>query len=171
VHISERTLPPQAGTERETLNAFLQSQRDTLEWKCGGLSRSQLIQAAIAPSPMTLLGLLRHMTVVEYHWFEFVLTNSRDHQSIYRSQASPDGDWTDLSSHSPEDVLLGWRGACKVSTRNASALQSLDSTAALTWDDEPVSLRWITCHMTREYARHVGHADLLRERIDGQTGE
>lgn len=64
-----------------------------------------------------------------------------------------------------------WKAACDTSRRNAASLPTLDAPAARLWDDEPVTLRWITVHMIQEYARHTGHADLLRERIDGATGE
>lgn len=167
----KRTFPPLSGSERDMLNAFLEYQRDTLEWKCSGLSPDQLKEAASPPSPLTLLGLLRHMTKVEYHWFESVLLDRRDHAGMYSSEGSPEGDWTELDSHSPEVVLQRWKQACEASRGNAASVTNLDATAARFWDDEPVMLRWITIHMIEEYARHIGHADFLRERIDGEIGE
>ncbi|HEV3309374.1 MAG TPA: DUF664 domain-containing protein, partial [Chloroflexota bacterium] len=92
----------------------------------------------------------------------------------YSGENNPvDGDraWTDLDSYPADEVLERWRQAREASRRNTASLPDLDSPAALPWDGEPVNLRWITVHMTREYARHTGHADLLRERIDGATGE
>lgn len=168
---SERTFPPLRGAERDMLNGFLQYQRDTLEWKCSALSAEQLKEAASSPSPLTLLGLLRHMTRVEYHWFENVLLDRRDHAGIYRFEENPDGDWTALNSHSPEEVFRSWKEACELSRRAVASVPDLDSTAARPWDQQPVMLRWIMVHMIEEYARHIGHADFLRERIDGQTGE
>lgn len=168
---SERRFPPLSASDREMLNGFLDYQRDTLEWKCSGLSADQLKEAASSPSPMTLLGLLRHMTVVEYHWFENVLLDRRDHAGMYISGESPEADWSDLQSVSAEEVLRRWREACQASRENAASIASLDDAAAREWDNEPVTLRWITTHMIEEYARHNGHADLLRERIDGETGE
>lgn len=165
---------PLNGDERAMLNAFLDAQRDTIEWKCSGLTPEQLKEASSPPSPLTLLGLLRHLTEVEYFWLEGILHNKGDHLGLYSGQANPvEGDraWTDLDSHSAEDVMLNWKAACDASRRNAASLPHLDSPAAQLWDDEPVTLRWITVHMIREYARHTGHADLLRERIDGLTGE
>ena len=105
---------------------------------------------------------------------ERALLGKGSHLGLYSSQANPaEGDraWTDLDSHSVDDVMQRWKEACEASRRNAASLPDLDAAAAHLWDNEPVSLRWITVHMIREYARHTGHADLLRERIDGATGE
>lgn len=156
------------------LNAFLDAQRDTFEWKCSALTVQQLKEAASPPSPLTLLGLLRHLTEVEYFWMEGILLGKESHLGPYSGQANPvDGDlaWTDLDSRPVDEVMQAWREACASSRRNAASLPDLDATAARLWDNEPVSLRWITVHMIREYARHTGHADFLRERIDGATGE
>ncbi len=170
----ERTGVPLSGDERAMLNAFLDAQRDTLAWKCSGLSPEQLKEAASPPSSLTLLGLLRHLTEVEYFWLEGILLARGDHLGLYSGQANPaDGyrAWTDLDSDSVDDVMRNWETACEASRRNAASLPDLDTPAAQPWDGEPVTLRWITVHMIREYARHTGHADLLRERIDGATGE
>jgi Protein of unknown function (DUF664) len=169
-----RTEVPLSGDDRTMLNAFLDAQRDTLEWKCSGLTAEKLKEAALPPSRLTLLGLLRHLTEVEYFWLEGILLRKGSNLGLYSGEANPaEGDraWTDLDSNSAEDVLQRWREACQASRRNASSLPDLDTAAALPWDDEPVTLRWITVHIIREYARHTGHADLLRERIDGATGE
>ena len=170
----ERTEVPLSGDERVMLNAFLDAQRDTLEWKCCDLTFHQLQEAASPPSRMTLLGLLRHLTEVEYFWLEGMLLGNGSHLGLYSGQANPaEGDraWTDLDSHSVDDVMQNWKDACKASRRNAASLPDVDAAAAHLWDNKPVTLRWITVHMIREYARHTGHADFLRERIDGATGE
>ena len=170
----ERTEVPLNGDERVMLNAFLDAQRDTLAWKCAGLTPEQLKDAVSPPSPLTLLGLLRHLTEVEYFWMEGILLGEGSHLGLYSGQANPaEGDrtWTDLESNAVDDVMQNWREACDASRRNAASLPDLDAAAAHLWDNEPVTLRWITVHMIREYARHTGHADLLRERIDGATGE
>lgn len=170
----ERTEVPLNGDERTMLNAFLDAQRDTLEWKCSGLTPEQLKEAASSPSSLTLLGLLRHLTEVEYFWLEGMLLGKGSHLGLYSGQINPaEGDraWTDLDSHSVDDVMRNWKEACEAGRRNAAALSDLDAPAAHEWDNQPVTLRWITVHMIREYARHTGHADLLRERIDGATGE
>ncbi len=170
----ERTEPPLSGDERVMLGGFLDAQRSTLEWKCSGLTPEQLKEAASPPSLLTLLGLLRHMTEVEYFWLEYILLGKAGHLGMYSGQENPaDGEraWTDLDSHPTDEVLRKWKEACETSRRNAASLPDLGSPAAQLWDDEPVNLRWITVHMIREYSRHDGHADLLRERIDGATGE
>ncbi len=172
--VAERTEVPLNGDERDMLNAFLDAQRDTLAWKCSGLTPEQLKDAASPPSPLTLLGILRHLTEVEYFWMEGILLGEGSHLGLYSGQANPaDGDlaWTDLDSRPVHEVLRNWREACATSRRNAATLPDLDAAAARLWDNEPVTLRWITVHMIREYARHTGHADLLREQIDGATGE
>lgn len=170
----ERTEVPLNGDERAMLNAFLDAQRDTLAWKCSGLTPEQLKEAAAPPSPLTLLGLLRHLTEVEYFWMEGILLGQGSHLGMYSGQVNPvDGDraWTDLDSRPVAEVMQNWKDACAASRRNAASFPNLDAPAAHPWDGEPVTLRWITIHMIREYARHAGHADLLRERIDGVTGE
>lgn len=169
----ERTEVPVNGDERVMLNAFLDAQRDTLEWKCSGLTPAELTKAASPPSRLTLHGLLCHLTEVEYFWLEYVLLNNAEHLGIYSSRDNPaDADWAVFMERCPPDEALErWKQACAASRRNAASLSDLDSPAALPWDGEPVTLRWITVHMIREYARHTGHADLLRERIDGATGE
>ena len=169
-----RTEVPLSGDERAMLNAFLDQQRETLQWKCSGLTPEQLKEAASPPSPLTLLGLLRHLTEVEYFWLECILLGKAEHLGRYSGEQNPaDGEraWTDLDSHPADGVLQAWKEACETSRRNAASLPDLDSPAALLWDNEPVNLRWITVHMIREYARHIGHADFLREQIDGATGE
>jgi uncharacterized damage-inducible protein DinB len=155
------------------LNAFLDSHRDTLEWKCSGLTSDQLKEAAAPPSPLTLLGLLRHMAEVEYDWFESLLLNRDEHIGLFSPEGSPRGEWTELDSHPAEDVLREWKQTCEISRRNVASIPELDALAARPrfWDKEAVTLRWMMIHMIEEYARHNGHADFLRERIDGETGE
>src|SRR5947209_4602711 len=170
----ERTEVPLSGDERAMLNAFLDAQRDTLEWKCSGLTPEQLKRAASPPSPLTLLGLLRHLTEVEYFWLEYILLDKASNLGMYSGQENPvdgDGAWTDLESRPVDEVMQNWKEECDASRRNGASLPDLDAAAARLWDNEPVTLRWITVHMIREYARHTGHADFLRERIDGATGE
>lgn len=169
-----RTDVPLNGDERAMLNAFLDAQRDTLAWKCSGLTAEQLKEAAAPPSRLTLLGLLRHLTEVEYFWLEGILLGEGSHLGLYSGVMNPvEGDraWTELDSHPVDEVLQSWKDACDASRRNAATLPDLDAAAAYPWDGQPVTLRWITVHLIREYARHTGHADLLRERIDGATGE
>src|SRR5947209_20018733 len=111
------------------LNAFLDWQRDTLEWKCSGLTPEQMVEAASPPSPLTLLGLLRHLTEVEYFWLEYILLDKSENLGLYSGAANPvDGDraWTDLDSHPADQVLQQWKDACEISRRNAASLPDLD---------------------------------------------
>ena len=164
----QRIDPPPRGSERELLEAFLESHRQTLEWKCAGLTPDQLKDTASPPSPLTLLGLLRHLAEVEHYWFATVLLGGPE-SDIYEGE----DEWGDLDRHSVEEIVGRWKQTCETSRRNVASIPSLDHPAsrARSWDGETVSLRWIMIHMIEEYARHNGHADFLRERIDGQTGE
>ena len=169
-HMSEamaRTDPPFVGHERDLLTAFLDYHRATLMWKCDGLSTAQLSELAVPPSELSLLGLVRHMAEVERSWFRRTLAGE-DAPPLYYSDADPDGDF-----HLPADVNADACFAALRSewdhSRQLAAGRSLDERAQRARD--AVSLRWILIHMIEEYARHNGHADLLRERIDGAKGE
>ena len=156
--LANRFEPPQVAGERDTLTGFLQFQRDTLAWKCAGLTPEQLRSTPIAPSTLSLLGLVRHMANVEQGWFREVFA-AEDLDPIDDVWAPADVDETfDL-----------WRAACARSRKIVEAAASLDEVGVD--DGETYSLRWILTHMIEEYARHNGHADLLRERLDGRTGE
>jgi uncharacterized damage-inducible protein DinB len=154
--------------------AFLEFQRATLEWKCAGLGGAQLA-ATTAASTMTLGGLLNHMAAVEDGWFSAALHGHTlsapwDHIDW---DADPDWEWRTALDEEPDDLRARWRHAVDRSrghVARALAVDGLDTLAARTdADGRPMSLRWIL-HMIEEYARHNGHADLLREAIDGQTG-
>ena len=160
------------GNEREILEGYLDRHRDTLEWKCSGLTESQLKARACEPSELTLLGLIRHMAEVEYYWFERVLLGRDENLGVFGSADNPDGDFTELNTHSVEFVWERWKQSCVASRAHAATIRDLDHVAERPrdWDGEAVTLRYILARMVEEYARHNGHADLLRERIDGQTG-
>lgn len=164
----ERTEVPARGGERELLEAFLDFHRQTLEWKCSGLTPDQLKNAASPPSPLTLLGLVRHLSEAEHYWFDTVLLGGS--QSAVYGDEDP---WSELDTHTVDEVFRRWKQSCDASRRNVASVPSCDHPAgrARFWDGETVTLRWILIHMIEEYARHNGHADFLRERIDGETGE
>jgi uncharacterized damage-inducible protein DinB len=162
--------------ETETLLGFLDFQRATLEWKTRGLDAAGL-SARTASSTMTLGGILKHMAWVEDHWFSHFLLG-RDRAPLWLSvdwSADRDWEWTSASADTPDELRALWSGACDVSRSNVSEVLAhgdLWTNAVRTWDSgEAPSLRWILVHMIEEYARHNGHADLLREAVDGQTGE
>ncbi|MEU0399353.1 DinB family protein [Streptomyces sp. NPDC006197] len=152
------------------LAGFLADQRATLALKCAGLE-DELARRSVEPSTLSLLGLVRHMADVERHWFREVLAGEEDAGPLFSSPDSPDGDF-DGASADPAAVTEAWeawRAAVAYSDRFTAEAPHLDVSAQDGWRGE-VSLRWVLIHMIEEYARHNGHADLLRERIDGTRG-
>jgi hypothetical protein len=147
---------------------WLDYQRATLLWKCELLEGDALARRSVPPSPISLLGIVRHMTLVEWSWFERVFAATGTLRPI-STEHDEDADWNDLDPvRAMEDIELFQR-QCDISRGIVAAAQSMDQLAADARDD--VSLRWIMVHMIEEYARHNGHADLLRELIDGAVGE
>jgi uncharacterized damage-inducible protein DinB len=165
-----RTDPPFAGDEVTLLRAWLDFERATLAWKCDGLVDGQLRQRAVAPSTMSLLGLVRHMTDVERYWIQRILLG-RDIEQRYWTDDDPDIDFDAVDTASGADALAAWREEMAATDSAIADDPSPDRLGAGRRHDEDVSLRWILVHLVQEYARHNGHADLLRERIDGATGE
>ncbi|MER7518441.1 DinB family protein [Streptomyces sp. NPDC126499] len=163
-----RTPPPRTADERATLTAMLQFQRDTLESKCAGLTPEQLRTRAVPPSGLSLLGLVRHAAEVERGWFRNVI-NGEDSRSPWTPPGSTDWADFDVDDADPDEAFAVWHEECARSRAIVAAAPSLDITGSL--DEETYSLRYVLAHMIEEYARHNGHADLLRERIDGSTGE
>jgi uncharacterized damage-inducible protein DinB len=172
-----RPEPPVAADEVTTLIGYLDWQRATLAWKCSGLDAAGL-RATTAASTMTLGGLLKHMALVEQGWFSRTL-HGREYTAPWDGvdwKADPDWEWRTAAEDSPEELLALWQGTVEQSRKDiAEALANGDGPGTLAErtlsDGQAVSLRWIVCHMIEEYARHNGHADLLRESVDGETGE
>jgi len=162
-----RFTPPQVADERATLTGFLERQRDTLALKCAELSPEQLRERAIAPSGLSLLGLVQHLIEVERSWFRSVL-GGEEHVPLWDRPASGTTDF-DVTRADPAEVFATWRAECSHSRSIVDAAPSLDTLGHHGTD--PFTLRYILTHMIEEYARHNGHADLLRERLDGLTGE
>ncbi len=171
-----RPEPPVDADETATLLGFLDYQRATLEWKCRGVDAAGL-RATTAASTMTLGGLLKHLALVEEHWFwRKLYGNGRTPPwDTVDWKSDPDWEWRSAADDTPEQLFALWHGAVDRSrtlTADALADGGLDRVAAQGWPDgRSPNLRWILCHMIEEYARHNGHADLLRESIDGETGE
>jgi uncharacterized damage-inducible protein DinB len=170
VPINPRTDPPFDGDERATLTGFLRYQRETLEMKCAGLDAEALARPAVEPSTLSLLGLVRHLAEVERGWFRGVLAG-RDDPPLFSSDAEPDGDFHGAAADPAlvDEAWAAWRAEVAFAERVVEA-RDLGATGH---DPRygPVSVRWVLVHMIEEYARHNGHADLLRERIDGVVGE
>ncbi|MFC6238963.1 DinB family protein [Longivirga aurantiaca] len=164
----ERTEPPYVCDERTALEAWLRFHRETLLWKCQGLSHEQLSTRAVPPSGMSLLGLVRHMTDVERWWFRTHLRGEQV-EGPFGPTANPSGDFDDLDSMPAEEVWQAYQAECAAADAATAGL-SLDTTFTHRRHGA-IDLRWLYVHMIEEYARHNGHADLLRELVDGATGD
>lgn len=158
------------GDERATLVEFLRFQRLTLQVKCDGLNAEQLARRAVEPSTMSLLGLVRHLADVERKWFRIRFAG-QEAETRFQSAAEPDGDF-DGAAPDPAMVTEAWAAWRE---EIAFAEQFTRDTpldfAGVDGSGAPISLRELLVHMVEEYARHNGHADLLRERIDGRIGQ
>ncbi|MFF7335326.1 DinB family protein [Streptomyces sp. NPDC090306] len=163
-----RPEPPATGDERETLTAVLDWHRRTFELKCAGLSPEQLAERAVPPSALSLHGLVRHLAGCERWWFRIQFAGE-DVPLLHYSDDDPDQDFEGLDGDVAEDFDV-WRTECEASRRVTAEAASLDATGIRRRDGEPISLRRILVDTIAEYARHNGHADLLRERIDGAVG-
>ncbi|MFJ8998787.1 DinB family protein [Streptomyces sp. NPDC102359] len=168
---TERTEPAQNADERSMLEGWLDYHRETLAWKCEGLTDEQLRTASVPPSDLSLMGLVRHMAEVERSWFRRVFAGE-DTGPLYYGDADPDGEFHPGEADTWKDAYETWQTEIAAARRNTAgaALDDL-SLGRHHSHPQPCSLRWIYTHMIEEYARHNGHADLLRQRIDGVTGE
>ena len=162
-----RTEPPYVATERAMLERWLEFHRTTLVLKCEGLDDAARKTRPVRSSKLSLHGLLRHMGEVERNWFRRTLLGEPDAPPIWYDPAVEDSELVPLDDAHWDADLATWRQECERS-RAAAAGLSLDDTGP--HDGEPCSLRWIYVHMIEEYARHNGHADLIREMVDGAVG-
>jgi Protein of unknown function (DUF664) len=160
-----RTEPPRQGDERTMLDAWLDYYRATLAYKCAGLTGGQLVERSCPPSPMSLIGLVRHMTEMERAYAHRLA--DRDLPLYYCTDDSPDGDFEDVSADAALTDLDIFAAHCARS-REVMAGFPLDHQFGRA---ERYTLRWVHLYLIKEYARHLGHADLLRERVDGTVGE
>jgi uncharacterized damage-inducible protein DinB len=158
---------PRNDDERTTLLAFLEWERSTLARKCDGLNADQMRQASAPPSNLTLLGLVRHMADVERGWFRRTLAGE-DIEDRYSSDADPDGDFDNIATADVDEAFASWHEECSLADEIMSR-RALEATGRQRTGRE-VSMRWILNHMIEEYSRHNGHADLIRQAIDGATG-
>ncbi|HEV7626101.1 MAG TPA: DinB family protein [Streptomyces sp.] len=166
--VDERPAAPLTAGERETLRGFLDFHRATLAMKCEGLSDEELRLRSMPPSTLSLLGLVRHMAEVERTWFRRVI-NSEDIPLVW----SADGDFQvayDASGATRSEAFQAWNSEVELARRIEADAESLDVTGHNARWGEDVSLRLVMLHLIHEYARHNGHADFLREGIDGTTG-
>jgi Protein of unknown function (DUF664) len=157
------------GAERDMLVEFLRAQRATLELKCAGVD-ADLARRSVEPSTLSLLGLVRHLADVERRWFRQVLAG-RDAPPRFTTPDQPDGDFDGAVADSAviAQAWDAWRAEIAFADRFVADAPHLDVVGVDSWRGT-VSLRWVLIHLVEEYARHNGHADLLRERIDGARG-
>ncbi|GHJ46815.1 mini-circle uncharacterized 19.1 kDa protein [Catellatospora sp. TT07R-123] len=158
---------PTTGDERTILEGYLDWHRATVLLKCAGLTGGQLCRAAVPPSPLTLLGLVRHLADVERIWFRVRFAGQQVPKLYQHADGAPGASF-DLAdpAHAERDLdrlVQEWQ-ECR------DAVAGADLSDEVELGGKPVSLRWIYVHMIEEYARHNGHADLLREGVDGTTG-
>jgi uncharacterized damage-inducible protein DinB len=158
--------PLSIGTERDLLEQHLEFCRQTIVYKVTGISKDNGVKR-LGPTSTSVLGILRHLTEVEYGWFHINFAGLEYKEGRY-SEANPNGDFEILESDTVESLLDGYLKACG-NSRKVCAGKSLDDlgTEPRPRDDEKPSLRWIYLHMIDETARHAGHLDIYRELIDG----
>ncbi|MFI9237932.1 DinB family protein [Streptomyces cinnamoneus] len=159
---------PTTGDEREVLTAFLDWHRETFALKCSGVAPERLSDKGVPPSGLSLHGLIRHLAGVERWWFRTQFAGE-DVPVLYYSDDDPDQDFASLDGD-PAEALAVWRAECERAREIVAATPSLDATGRVVATGKPISLRVVLVKLIAEYARHNGHADLLRERIDGATG-
>lgn len=164
--IDERFALPPAADERQVLEVFLDFQRDALARKCEGLDDEQFRRRSVPTSRLSLAGLVRHLAGVERWYFQAVIADAFPGPLFEPFTA----DFDDVEAVTRDATLDVWRAEVEMS-RRVAAERALDVVGRHPFTDERHSLRWVFNHMIDEYARHLGHADMLREAIDGQTGE
>jgi hypothetical protein len=164
----ERTWAPPIADERGMLQAWLDFHRGTLLTKCAGLTADQLRTAAVPPSNLTLLGLVRHMAFVERIWFRQRIAGEPV-EPLYSRDDAPDADFEEVADADPAEAIATFTRECAAADA-AVRDRSLDDTFVHPRRGD-TSIRWVYVHMVEEYARHNGHADLIRERLDGATGD
>jgi uncharacterized damage-inducible protein DinB len=169
-----REAGPEPAGEREILVQYLRDRRLTLELKCSGLDAEAMARRSVPPSNLSLLGLLRHLADVERFWFRKVMAGA-EAPRLFRTAAEPGADF-DGAVADPDVVARAWqawRAEVAFAEQFVQHAPDLDMTGTVGQDGQPgsISLREVLVHMIEEYARHNGHADFLRERIDGRVGQ
>jgi hypothetical protein len=164
--MTDRRTPDQDGDERALLLDWLGFHRDTLAAKCAGLSRTQLVEAAVPPSNLSLLGLVRHLTEMERVYLIWGIGGG-PLTLHYCSDADPEADFAGAATAGVDATMQIWARECAAADELVAAVPDLDAPG----EGNGYSLRWNLLKVIGEYARHNGHADLLRETIDGSVGE
>jgi hypothetical protein len=162
--------PPLVADERTSLTSWLEFHRATLQEKCAGLTGAQMVQPGVPPSELTLLGLVQHMTGVEWWWFEHIFAGGTMPPPPPGIDDDPDIEFHALDPDHVDEALDAFAVQCAHSNAVVAGAQSLDLLSA-SGERARRDLRWVMVHMIEEYARHNGHADLLRECIDVVVGD
>lgn len=159
--------------ELATYREYLTNYRLTIGLKCEGLGADELARRSVPPSTLSLLGLVRHLAQVENHWFERVLQGHRDGPRLYKSEDDPDLDFNGAQPDPAivEEAFTTWQAEIARADQWLDGRADSDLGERVAVHDDSASVRDILVHVIEEYARHAGHADLLRECIDGRTGE
>jgi uncharacterized damage-inducible protein DinB len=159
--------------EKATLREYLSNYRLTLDMKCGGLEAEQLARRSVPPSTLSLLGLIRHLAQMENHWFQRVLQARTDQPRLYKRDDDRDADFSGAVADPAvvDEAFAAWKAEIAAADEWLDALDEDDLGREVPFDDDTVSVRDVLVHVVEEYARHAGHADLLRECIDGRTGQ
>jgi len=156
--------------ETATLLDYLERYRMTFEMKCDGLTPEQLATRSVPPSTMSLLGLLRHLAKIEHHWFRRTLERQEDLPILYWTQEEPDLDFEGALG-TDSCVADAWESWRREVAHAREVYARYDDLGANFVPGEPWQVRGVIVHLIEEYARHCGHADLLRECVDGRTGQ
>jgi uncharacterized damage-inducible protein DinB len=170
LHADTRDGGPKLGGEREVLDHWVDFYRTTLLLKIAGLDAAQLAERPLPPSTLSLAGVVRHLTEVEAYWLRVVLHDEADVPDYYCTPASPDGDFDDATAATAAADVAAYAAELATTRAASDAWTDLDGPVHGLRKGEPVNLRWILTHLAEEYARHLGHVDLLREAVDGGTG-
>ncbi len=166
----DRTDGPMTGGERAVLSHYLERSRETVLLKIAGLDATQLARRPVPPSTLSLLGIVRHLTEVEAYWLRVVLLDEQDVPDYWCTPDSPDGDFDDVDPATAAADVATYEAELATTRANAAAWTDLDIPVRGLRHGQQVNLRWIFTHLLEEYARHLGHMDLLREAVDGRTG-
>ena len=159
--------------EKATYREYLGNYRLTIQMKCDGLDADQLARRSVPPSALSLLGLVRHLAQVENHWFCRVLQGQTDAARLYKREDDPDWDFTGATPDPAmvTEAFATWKAEIAKADDWLDALKESDLGHEVPFDGGAVATRDVLVHVIEEYARHAGHADLLRECIDGRTGQ
>jgi len=164
----ERPDPPFLDLERPALEAWLEFYRQTLPFKVGGLNADQLCRRSVPPSTLNLIGVVRHLSKVERYWFGTIAAGTEG--GFLYCESDPDGDFNQTDPSTAMADLQRHADEVAAARSHAATITDLDQPLPGLRHGERVNLRWVFLHMIEEYARHLGHVDLLREAIDGSTG-